>query len=518
VDEDGRAYVYREYYTVARDSKGGFIPNDGARIEPQKVAARIKELSGAEVYQASWTGPDLFYEVRGDQAGGVKVSSHFQAEGLHFTAWRANAGSRLAGKQALHQRLAYETGEDGTPTTWPGLVLLDGAAPHLARTLPALEYDRHDVELWDSDGEDHCLTADTIVHTLSGAFLISQLVGTTGELISFDGERAVIRPYHDCRKTQDNVRVFAVRFTDGREVKATANHPFLTADGDWVRLENLRAGDMIRSLDLIQLDAYANCEVSNGHSGERNGSGVPGASVLSMRPLLPAQGEAAAPCGVGVAERPGAEGDAHPSQGPRPGEQSAGELGVCAAGGALVAPFQLAGGEGDSAAQPGGERQASGGVVALVAGGTGVPSEDRGDDLGAAGGASCDLHGVRVGVHDERSASQGAVLPEQMQGQGATPGGGGSAADTGAEGRGSAQGVGYATVQEVVYVARQDVYNLEVADTHCFAVNGGLIVHNCPDALMGFCKMNPWAPRQPKEHDPLTDIRKRAGGGSWMSA
>jgi hypothetical protein len=155
VDEDGRAYVYREYYTVARDSKGGFIPNDGARIEPQKVAARIKELSGVEVYQASWTGPDLFYEVRGDQAGGVKVSSHFQAEGLHFTAWRANAGSRLAGKQALHQRLAYETGEDGTPTTWPGLVLLDGAAPHLARTLPALEYDRHDVELWDSDGEDH---------------------------------------------------------------------------------------------------------------------------------------------------------------------------------------------------------------------------------------------------------------------------------------------------------------------------------------------------------------------------
>ena len=155
VDEDGRAYVYREYYTVEKDNQGRVVPNSGSRTEPRKVAARIAELSEGESYAASWTGPDLFYEVRQDQAGGAKVASHFQAEDLHFTAWRANAGSRLAGKQALHQRLAYETGEDGEPTSWPGLVILDGAAPHLARTLPALEYDPHDVELWDSDGEDH---------------------------------------------------------------------------------------------------------------------------------------------------------------------------------------------------------------------------------------------------------------------------------------------------------------------------------------------------------------------------
>lgn len=155
VDSKSTAYVYREYYTIAKDSKGGFIPNEGAKIEPRKVAARIAELSEGETYTASWTGPDLFYEVRQDQAGGAKVASHFVAEGLHFTAWRANAGSRLAGKQALHQRLSFETGEDGSPRNMPALVILDGAAPHLCRTLPGLEYDPHDVELWDSDGEDH---------------------------------------------------------------------------------------------------------------------------------------------------------------------------------------------------------------------------------------------------------------------------------------------------------------------------------------------------------------------------
>lgn len=29
----------------------------------------------------------------------------------------------------------------------------------------------------------------------------------------------------------------------------------------------------------------------------------------------------------------------------------------------------------------------------------------------------------------------------------------------------------------------EDVYNLEVEDTHCFAVNGGYIVHNCRYAI-----------------------------------
>lgn len=32
----------------------------------------------------------------------------------------------------------------------------------------------------------------------------------------------------------------------------------------------------------------------------------------------------------------------------------------------------------------------------------------------------------------------------------------------------------------------EDVYNMEVADNHNFAVNGGLVVHNCMDALRYF--------------------------------
>ena len=32
----------------------------------------------------------------------------------------------------------------------------------------------------------------------------------------------------------------------------------------------------------------------------------------------------------------------------------------------------------------------------------------------------------------------------------------------------------------------EDVYNMEVEDNHNFAVNGGLIVHNCMDSMRYF--------------------------------
>lgn len=47
-----------------------------------------------------------------------------------------------------------------------------------------------------------------------------------------------------------------------------------------------------------------------------------------------------------------------------------------------------------------------------------------------------------------------------------------------------------------------DVYNMEVDDTHDFAVEGGVIVHNCYDELRYVCMKNPIAPR-PRKAPPL---------------
>ena len=41
-------------------------------------------------------------------------------------------------------------------------------------------------------------------------------------------------------------------------------------------------------------------------------------------------------------------------------------------------------------------------------------------------------------------------------------------------------------VKSVVLDGYEDVYNMEVEDNHNFAVNGGLIVHNCMDSIRYF--------------------------------
>lgn len=51
----------------------------------------------------------------------------------------------------------------------------------------------------------------------------------------------------------------------------------------------------------------------------------------------------------------------------------------------------------------------------------------------------------------------------------------------------------------------EDVYNMEVEDTHCFAVNGGLIVHNCMDATRYFVQtMN--LVRKKEQYVPLWNV------------
>ena len=53
-----------------------------------------------------------------------------------------------------------------------------------------------------------------------------------------------------------------------------------------------------------------------------------------------------------------------------------------------------------------------------------------------------------------------------------------------------------------------DVYNLEVEETHDFAVESGIIVHNCYDELRYVCMKNPISPRlrpveKPRPYNPL---------------
>lgn len=155
-DHIGRAIVYRELYTIAKDAKGEIVPNKGSSTPPRDVARMVATRSEGETYAGSWSGRDLFDEVRGDHSGGVTLASHFSAEDVFFTAWTTGPNSRLAGKQALHQRMAVTYHPDGTVKDYPLIIFILEETPQAQRTLPTLVYAKHDPEQVDDTGEDHC--------------------------------------------------------------------------------------------------------------------------------------------------------------------------------------------------------------------------------------------------------------------------------------------------------------------------------------------------------------------------
>lgn len=91
---------------------------------------------------------------------------------------------------------------------------------------------------------DHCLTGDTLVDTLDGPRPIKDLVGESGFVWCANGGNAAIKPFHNVRMTQKEAEVFEVTLSDGRSVKATAEHPILTKRG-WVQVKDLRSDDEI---------------------------------------------------------------------------------------------------------------------------------------------------------------------------------------------------------------------------------------------------------------------------------
>lgn len=78
--------------------------------------------------------------------------------------------------------------------------------------------------------DDHCLHPDTPVITEHGTYLIRELIGTEGRVLSFGGEW---QHYRACRRTARNQPTVKLSFDDGSEVVCTPDHRFWTLRG-WV--------------------------------------------------------------------------------------------------------------------------------------------------------------------------------------------------------------------------------------------------------------------------------------------
>jgi PBSX family phage terminase large subunit len=143
---------------------------------------------------------------------------------------------------------------------------------------------------------DHCLVGETLVNTKNGAKQIFELVGTSDEVWSYNTETGVaeLKPYHDCRLTQEKAEIYEIETEDGRFIRCTGEHPILTERG-YVLAKDLLVSDRILnimdSLDYVGInsirkmgraDVY-NMEVEDNHNFAVEGGLIVHNCMDSMR-------------------------------------------------------------------------------------------------------------------------------------------------------------------------------------------------------------------------------------------
>lgn len=93
---------------------------------------------------------------------------------------------------------------------------------------------------------DHCVTGNTIIHTKDGYKQIKDMVGTSGDVLSYNTKtrKAEYKPYHSVRMTMKRAKIYKITTKDGQIVRCTAEHPILTKRG-YVRVIDLNPKDRI---------------------------------------------------------------------------------------------------------------------------------------------------------------------------------------------------------------------------------------------------------------------------------
>jgi len=141
IDEDGRAYRYKELYGCKPNE-----PNTGVCMSPGEIGNALADLLEPEFREGirpiGVADPAIW-----DQSRGFSVEEQIRTV-FNGVIFRKGDNTRMDGKMQLHERLKFD--EDGRPM----LYVFDTCRDFI-RTIPALAYDARKVEDIDTAGEDH---------------------------------------------------------------------------------------------------------------------------------------------------------------------------------------------------------------------------------------------------------------------------------------------------------------------------------------------------------------------------
>ena len=145
----------------------------------------------------------------------------------------------------VHEALAWKEMPGGRLIKEPRLKVFR-TCTNLIRTLPSLPLDPLRPEDVDTDAEVHCLHGDTLVETIHGPCRIADLVGRRGWVHGVDGPVE----FFDVRLMRADTEVLRVTLSDGSAVTCTPDHLLMTARRQWVKAGDLQLGDMMHCVTL----------------------------------------------------------------------------------------------------------------------------------------------------------------------------------------------------------------------------------------------------------------------------
>ncbi len=143
VDQDGRAYNYRELYGCSG------TPDVGVRWTAQRIAKEIREIEEREEKGLTITGyadPAIWNATGSDEGS---IAEMMERQGVYF---EKGKNDRLAGKMQVHYRLSFD--REGIP-----MLYVFDTCRNMIRTLPQLRYDSVNPEDVDTRQEDHLYDA-----------------------------------------------------------------------------------------------------------------------------------------------------------------------------------------------------------------------------------------------------------------------------------------------------------------------------------------------------------------------
>lgn len=147
----GALIRYKEWYGVATDGEGKYVPNKGLKMTAERVGSQVRVRDGTDRISYGVLDPAAFAED-----GGPSIAERMMngTNGKNGSTFRAADNKRVTARGAMggwdQMRSRLDGDEDGRP-----MLYFFETCVHAIRTIPALMHDENRPEDLNSDMEDH---------------------------------------------------------------------------------------------------------------------------------------------------------------------------------------------------------------------------------------------------------------------------------------------------------------------------------------------------------------------------